>query len=492
VRRLFWTVFAAGLILSAAPFWLTRILPMQDYPQFLVFARAYRDCMDPASPFYGTYTRGFALSPLLLPILVTRAFGLVAGLESGGRVVWTLYAVGLPLASLYLLRVLGRDRWAVLLVFPLVISFWVVGGFFAFATAAPLLVLGLALGVRWLVTGSVRHGVGLAAVVAALHLWHSLAFAQLLFDFGVLWILLRAGGLRARLRALAPLVPGLGLFVAWMLTTVRGRSPATHPPTWGRLSDTAVHFFDFIAPIVPHAATRLIVLALVLVAGALFRSPRAPLPPGPFRIQSPFALLAVLAVVSYVVLPATCFGVEGISNRQPWIAALLFVFGWSLPERPRVRAALLSAVGSVGVVCLLDLSWRFAAFSRESGGASRLIDRLGPGDTLLAPIGAGSTPSFPSKPLIALELYATVRHGGLPRTSFAGYDINFIRYVGGQNPMPSLGVAWLRHPELTRFDYVMLRGPARVPVAPFSRLRLEAQDGEYRLFAVIGSKAHPQ
>ena len=47
------------------------------------------------------------------------------------------------------IRVLGRDRWCVLLVFPLIFSYWCIGGFFAFATSMPIVVLGLALSVRW-------------------------------------------------------------------------------------------------------------------------------------------------------------------------------------------------------------------------------------------------------------------------------------------------------------------------------------------------------
>jgi len=489
--RLFTLVFGALLLLAAAPFWLTRILPMQDYPHFLVFARAYGDCVDPRSPFAGTYTRGFALSPLLLPILLTRAFGAVAGLENGGRMVWTLYAVGLPLASLYLLRVLGRDRWAVLLVFPILLSYWVVGGFFAFATSAPLLVLGLALSVRWLTAPSWRYGAALAVVLSALHLWHALAFAQLLLDFGVLWLLVRCDSLKARVLALAPLVPGLGLFAAWMLATVHGRSPATRPAAWPPFSDNAVHFFDYIGPILPDVIGAVVVLAVVVAAGALARSRRV-VGRRPFRLDNPFAVLALLALVSYLVLPGTCLSVEGINNRQPWIAALLFVFGWTLPARPAARAALLALVGGAGALALVHLGGRFAAFARESGGASRLIDRLRPGDTLLAPIGPGSPASFPGKPLVAVELYATVRHGGLPNTSFAGYDINFIRYVGGKNPMPAIGAGWLGHPALKRFDYVLLRAPAPPAAGRPSPVVLAGQDGDWWLYAVCGSKAQPQ
>ncbi len=469
---------------------------MQDYPHFLVFARVYGDCRDPASPFFGTYTTGFALSPLLLPILATRGIASLSSFETGGRVLWTLYAVGLPGASLYLLRVLGRDRWAVLLVFPLVFSYWSVGGFFAFATSAPLLVLGLALGVRWLEAPTWPRGVALAAVVAALHLWHALAFAQVLFDFGVLWALARFDDGRARARALLPLAPGLALFAAWLFVTVHGRAPGSRPAAWPKFLDNAGQFFEFLGPMLPGAVGAAMILALLVASGALGRArPASGGSPARFRLANPFALLALLAALSFLVFPATCFGVEGIHNRQPWIAALLLVFAWSVPAG-RGRFALLALLAAAGAGALVFLAGRFAAFERESGGASRLIDRLQPGDTLLAPIGAGSTASFPGKPLIAVELYATVRAGGLPNTSFAGYEINFIRYVGNRNPMPAIGGAWIDHPQLARFDYVLVRGAAGMGLRGHGpagdRVRLSARDGDWSLYAVCGSRATPQ
>src|SRR3954451_23388958 len=92
-RALFFAVFALLTGLSAVPFWLTRILPMQDYPHFLLFARAFGDCRSPGSPFHGTYTTGFPLAPLVLPIVLTRAIALFSSFETAGRVIWTLYAV---------------------------------------------------------------------------------------------------------------------------------------------------------------------------------------------------------------------------------------------------------------------------------------------------------------------------------------------------------------------------------------------------------------
>lgn len=477
-------------LLAALPFWLTRLLPMQDYPHTLGLARAYLDYRDPASPFFGTYTTGFALSPLVLLFLVLRAIAAVSDLETAGRVVWTLYAVALPVTSVYLLRVLGRDPWAVLLVYPLVISYWVIGGFFAFATGAPLLVLGLAWAVRWFEAPSWRRGAALATLGCALHLWHSLVFAQLLFDVGVLWLLFRFDDVRARGRALLPLLPSLGFFAAWMLATVHGRAPGTRAAGWPPFLDNASHFFDYIGPIIPGAAGAVALFALLVGAGALGSGAARP-PAGSFRVQNPFGWLALLAALSYLCFPVNCFGVEGINNRQPWLAVLLFVFAWGLPARPAARATLLGLVGVAGALSLVHLCTRFAAFGRETAGASRLMNRLHPHDTLLAPIGAGSTTSFPGKPLVALELYASVRRGGLPNSSFAGYDIMFIRYVNDRNPMPGLGGGWIDSPALRRFDYVLLRENAAAAGARKQVLRLVEKDGDWSLFAVCGSKALP-
>ncbi len=490
-RALFFAVFGLLTGLCALPFWLTRLLPMQDYPNFLLFARVFGDCHTPGSPFFGAYTTGFPLSPLVLPLLLTRAIARFSSFETAGRVLWTLYAVGLPVASLHLLRVLRRDPWSVLLVFPLVISYWVIGGFFAFATGMPLLLLGLAVSVRWLEAPSRRRGLLLAAIVAAALLWHALIFAQLALDFGVLWCLHRAENGRARTRALAPLVPALAIFVAWMAASIQGRTPGRRPPLWPPFFDNAAHFFAYLGPL-PQAVGAMFLLALVLAVFAATRPASAPGASFAFRVKSPFTWLAIVSTAGYVLLPSTCFGVEGINNRQPYFAALLFVFGWSLPARRLPRAVLLGVVGVASALGLAHLAGRFAAFDRETAGASRLLDRVGPGQALFAPLDRVSTNSFPDKPLVGLDLYSSIRHGGLPNASFAGYAINFVRYVNDRNPMPGLSLsAWQGNPGLAQFDYVLLRAPVAPAITRDRSLRLVALEGGFALFSVCGGCAPP-
>jgi hypothetical protein len=381
----------------------------------------------------------------------------------------------------------------VLLVFPLIHSYWLVGGFFAFTTASSLVVFGLAVGLRWLAEPTTARGLALAALATATFLWHALAFAELVAAFGLLWLLWRAPSLLDRARALLPLAPALALYVIWTSVVVRGASMSKRPTTYPTIAEELPRFFEFIGPTVPGAVAGVLLLGLLVLLASAARPARHRPPPVALRARNPASWLGAFAALCFVVLPASTAGVEGINNRFPWWAAIFVVFAWS-PPRDRVpRAAALGALVAFGAGVMLHLGGLFARFDRESAGASRLIDRLGPGETLLAPVGTGSTRSFPGKPLIEVEQYATVRHGGLPNSSFAGYDLNYVVYANGKNPMPGIptaGTSWLHHRELTRFDHVLVRGPAPTS-ASGRRLVVEAVDGEWTLAGVCGSRARP-
>jgi hypothetical protein len=466
--------------LAVAPFFRTHLLPLQDYPQMLLLARAFGDATDPSSPFHGAYERGFLLAPLLLPILLLRALGAFLGLEGAGRLLWAAYVGGLVLATLRLLRVLGRARWAALLLFPIVLSYWVAGGCFAYATAAPLVVLGLSIGVEHLDVPTRGRAIALGAVACALHLWHSIALAELGLAFGVLWLLRRFPSHRARALAVAPFAPAFALFVAWLAISPRGTAGGG-ANVWPTFQESAPRFLDTIGPITPEAGGATMLFALVLAAGAAMRPASGPGEDGGYRVASPFAWVALVAA-AYFVLPTSVRGVEGIANRLPWFAALMLVFGYGLPTAPRLRPAFLAAVAVLGGFDLVALGRRFAAFDAETIGASRLLDRVGPRESVLAPLQKYATAAFPSpaRPLAGVDLYASVRHGGLPDSSFAGYPMNLVRYVDGKNPMPGIGVHLTTRAGLERFAWVLYRGDRPIgalhpSIEPF------ADDGEWHL-----------
>lgn len=480
--------FCALLILSVMPLWITTLLPFMDYPQFLGFVRTWQDIPNPTSPFHGTYVRGFSYAPTVLPLLILSGLSKFVSIEIAGKIIYSTYVVGLPLASLRLLRVLDKDPRLVFLFFPLTFSYWFNGGFFAFCTALPLLALGISEGIQWLAKPSERRGAVLALLLVAAFFWHALVFANLLQALLILWLFARVKTLKSRIILSLPVIPALGLFMVWTRTNVLQRPSGpvtiacTHKPAWVNTAE----FFQNLGMLVAESYAHVMIVGLMLLL--FFRFGSSGRIREFFHTDNPFGLLSLIAVAEAIFFPRDCVGVEGLGNRQCWIAAYFLIFALEPVKSQKLRSLALAVVISFDAIFLGHFVRLFKQFDAETIGASRLIDRILPGDTLLAP-GDGATISFPVKPLINLELYATVRRGGLPNRSFAGYDVNFIRYANGKNPMPGLGKNWANRPELTRFDWVLLPS-ARVKSLP-KRLSFVAGDHGWSLFAVCGSRKGP-
>jgi hypothetical protein len=487
---------AVALVLTAMAarvWWLSSIVPGQDYPQFLVFVRALQDHGDPASPFHGTYAISPWFVPTSLPIHLVSILSYPLGhsIERAGKVLLTAQNVALVAASLYLLHVLERPRWAVLFLFPILHSIWtVVGGFVVYATSFPILVLGWALTVQWLARLDVRAGVALGVCLCAMLLWHGVGFVSVGLSFGVLWLLWRAPSWRARLLALLPTAPSLVLCAAWQASTFGG---ANHP-VWQPVGDSVDTIFDQVGASVPHYQGRVIALGLLVGAGLV--ASRKNLGAGAsaarlWRTENPFLVLSLVYLGAYFVLPLYVGKVEGLSNRFAYPALLAYLFAWNLPAAVAPRTLVLAAVGALGVWSLEDVAERFRAFHLETRGASALMDRLGPRETLYySPPNQGYSKSFggPSnKPMRELQQYATARRGGLPNSSFAGYGVNFVKYVNG-NPMPGLFGPPSWSPTMTKFDYVLAQegqGPSD------RRFRLQEKRDGWELYGVCGSTRFP-
>jgi hypothetical protein len=491
------TVFAFTAA-AARVWWLSAIVPGMDYPQFLVFVRAAQDWADPSSPFHGTYSLGPWFMPTSLPIQLTRGLAALCGhsVETAGKVLLSAHNVGLVAASVYLLRVLGRPRWAIVLVFPLVLTRWsLVGGYVVFSTSLPLVVLGWALTVRWLDRRDAGSGGPLAACLCATHLWHGIGFLVLGLGVALLWLLWRAPSRRARVVSVAPTLPSLVLFAAWYASTFGQPSPGWAPPTWMAPSFAIGAFFEYVWASVPGYAVQGWVFVTIAVCGwvaSKMGSGAAPATaPGMWRVARPFAWVSIACLAAYFALPVQANHVEGISNRFAYPAVLASVFAWDVPGGRTARWGVLTAALGFSAYSLLDITARFRAFDEDTRGASVLIDRVGEHETLYHhPPNRGESKDFAPahKPLRELQQYASARRGGLPNSSFAGYGINYVKYVGGKNPMPGLYGPPRWGPEIQRFDYVLVR-TGQAPQDPHFQ-RVDAASG-WELYAVCGSARLP-
>jgi hypothetical protein len=228
-----------------------------------------------------------------------------------------------------------------------------------------------------------------------------------------------------------------------------------------------------------------------LALGLIFPSRLAVGSESPWRVSRPFLIVGLVYCAAYFVLPFESHA-SGFSNRFPYLAVLAFVFAWEPPGEPIRRGALLAGVLGLATWNLMDLTTRFRAFDAETRGASELFNLIGPRETLYyRPAARGFSPAFGAsgnKAMIELEQYASIRHGGLPNSSFAGYPFSYVRYVDGKNPMPGWHGAPVAGPALAQFDYLLMKS-AQVPPAS-GVWPIEHRTG-WVLYAVCGSRRFP-
>ena len=497
-----WTLVLAFTIAVLLPWWSTRILPLMDYPMFLSFVRVFQDHDNPASPFHGSYTLGLPFSPLVAPILLTAALAKLTSIETGGRLLWTFFALGLPASAWFLTRTLGLSRFNVLLVFPLVFAKWTSSGFTGFVTGLPLVLLAYALAARYLMHRSRGRGIAVGALMIVLVMWHALIVAQALLGLGILWLCWRAPNVKTRFVALWPMALPAVLLAIWFFYNFVGHGAGAGakmtPPFWPppRELFDAQKMFWAVLMLWPdsdlYAKALLVALVVGILFGArarIFAAPDAPT--GDWHVKNPMAVIALVAFVCYFALPMHAFGVAIISQRFVWFAAVFMAVAWDWPRHPIARAVAIALPVLVAARFLWEVNAHFRAFNRETVAASRFIDEIPDRSTLIAPLGSAETKAFLNKPIREVQQYATIRKGGLPTTSFAGYGINYVRYVK-RNPKPELfPYNYLRHPQLPEFDYVLLRSPSRTELTS-PRLHLERTDGDWALFTVCGSHARPR
>jgi hypothetical protein len=241
---------------------------------------------------------------------------------------------------------------------------------------------------------------------------------------------------------------------------------------------------------VPYRSTQALLLAVLVGASLVITSANLGAT-GPtarmWRIDNPFLIVSLAYLVGYFVFPISMSGVAGFSNRFVYLSELAFIFAWNLPGKRVIRGVVVALALCFSAFCLDDIAQRFRAFQGDTRGASALMDLVGPRETLYYYAGAdgGFSPAFgvPNKAMIELELFASARRGGLPNTSFAGYGYTYVRLVHG-NPMPGIHTPPSWSQEMTKFDYVLVRGEHAL-----SDRRFRLVDSKYgwELYGVCGS-----
>ncbi|HET9599499.1 MAG TPA: hypothetical protein VFP65_28245 [Anaeromyxobacteraceae bacterium] len=455
---------AAAVLLAAAaaPFWAGRFLPFLDLPQHLGLAAVVARLGDPTTAF----ARYYALDPRLTPYwgyygamaLLARALPL----ELANRLLFTAYAVGLPLAAAFALASFGRDRrWAVLTV-PLVFHTNLFFGFATFLLSLPLFLLALGLAERHLAAERARAGT--AAALAGASVLVFLFHAQSYLLLGLCVAVLLAAHAHAHARGPAwlaartwPFAPSLALFALWAW---RSFVAADHP---GAVEHTVRHRtyggpgglgarWEPWREVLARAPERLfgafndrsdawIGLALLAVftaaLAACARGAAADLPRRRFLHAHRRGLIVLALLASYLFAPMEMNGQWYINPRHLVFAALLAPLLLARPP-DGARRALLAAGAAVALAACADAGLEIRAFQAQVGPFERIAAALPPGGRVLGlPFDYGSSGPVRTWPLLHWACWQQVLAGGDVGFSFAGLPSIPVRYRPGmQAPHP--------------------------------------------------------
>ncbi|NTX13263.1 hypothetical protein FJV41_35665 [Myxococcus llanfairpwllgwyngyllgogerychwyrndrobwllllantysiliogogogochensis] len=388
-------IHIAALVLGALPLWVSRHLPMVDLPQHLYLISVLHRLDDPSTLYPQLFEARHALTPYLGYYYLVSALNWLLPLDLANRVFLTAYVVGLPLSLGFLLRSLGRPTWPALLALPFAYGDSFGWGFINYCAALPLTLLCCGFFVRALEDVPRRRGwtAALAVCLVTVLLFHVQAFGFL--ALGLPWLLLTtavpedatARGLAQRLRprvpALLGVVPGVALFLGWVVLRF-GEPPDIQPgapwkawgPTfspqnlgWKSFAQNRAELFDVLANTLRDGSDRWAMYAVGAVALAGWVA--ALVRPGPTGTQGPVARarllgLGVLALALYFLLPFDIRGyVYYLNTRYAHLAAALLV-ATAPATIPEWRLPLKWAAAACTLVLAFTLGRGFRAFSREA------------------------------------------------------------------------------------------------------------------------------
>jgi hypothetical protein len=481
-QRLGRTAYALALVLGVLPLWSARQLPMVDLPQHLALISALHRLTDTTTLYPTVFAARGELTPYLGYYHLVSLLNWLLPLELANRLFLTAVVAGLPLSLGFLLRTLGRPRWASLLALPFSYGDSFGWGFINYLASLPLAVLASGFFVRAVEDAPHRRRWALLSGVALLAtlLMHVQAF--LFLALALPWLLLTTavpGGLRARVPALLSVVPGVALFGVWGAGRLLAPAEVAEGApwkAWGPLfSEKNLAFKSFsqnvsefpvvLANQLRDGSDRWALFAVVLLwlaafAAALAGAKGTRREAGVARLR--LLGLGLLALVLYLALP---FDIRGaiyyLNTRYAHLAAALFAAALP-PLGKEARPAFLVGGAVAALLLALPLLRAFRAFDVEAAPLLRFAALTPPRPRVMGLIfntGAqGLThPVF----LHAASVPARLR-GGITNFSFALTPHSPLQYLGA--PPPTFPSEW--RPDGFRWEsmagaytHFLLRGP---------------------------------
>lgn len=385
-------LLAAAILASVLTYLRQRYHPMQDFGHHLAMAAVVADRGRPGSLYTDLYTPFDALGANSLLYTLAGNAGRLVGVGTAMRAAMVGYLAGMPLASLFALRRLGRSPWGALAAVPLAWSLVWTSGFANFVFAGPPFLLTLLAFHQLLERPTAARYVATLVGFVLTFLAHVHVFLWL----GVvtaLWTVVRlargpterTGRLRDALwtTALAATVvmPSLYLLRRWLTRSV----PTPHDAPWMLQPPAKEHsvVFRFVEDALQDMTSYLKVFSnndadlLTLLGLMALAFVCARLGNGHARRPVILEMAFASTLVSYLVLPEHTDEQAVIGSRQlciaMWVAPVFFE-----PPRGRARGWVLAAL--LGLVAFDLAAWnrQLRHYATEVAGLRRVLDAAPP------------------------------------------------------------------------------------------------------------------
>lgn len=362
--RAFTVAFWAAIAVLCCSLFLSRTLPLVDYPQHLALAGILRRMLDPSAPERQLFETNLLSYNSAFHVLVA-ALNVVMPIDAAGKVVVSLYIVLAACATLLLLRATGRPRTRAFLVVPILVGYSFAWGFinFGLGLAIQLIVLARVLDPRPKTT---RDDV-ITVVLAVLGAWTHLLGTALGYMLMLVAIVVRvqttkepfATRLGRAFRSGLPLLPAIAYCA---LVYYRQKQLAWQNFEYGAYEGNDVFAMVKIKEFASYATglqaslldAKILSVGLgLLLLGALFRDETDEPPPV-------LRWLVVASLVSYLIIPHVFWATNFVFERLTFIVVLSLVM-WAPRAKPKYEEILKLMSVSIG----LAAAGSFFTFMRE-------------------------------------------------------------------------------------------------------------------------------
>lgn len=467
--------YFAVAIVASAPAWIVQYPPLQDMPFHVAAIRVVHSFSDAAYAFRDTYDLVLFSTQYVLYYVLGSALSYVLGVKYANVALMCVYLGGTPLATRSLLRAMGKDERLTILVVPVLVNVMFTFGLLPFMLGIPIMLYGLAVALRHFERPTRRSAILLGALAVALFFSHVFTF----FLFGVGFALMFPWSrIEKWVTSAAPVAPALLLVLWWTKTSKAGqeslgalKGPLGHAPYGQAIGGASQWMLDVFKDDTDEIILIMWgLLVLVTVGLAVGQTDKAK------PAARWFALLPVLCVALYFLMPGELGPVWLFAQRFPSLALITLVPALRMPQGGR---------GWLAAAAMVALAWHtttntckhYVAFQLEEvGDIDGAIASIEPGKRTAGLIFDSGSKTMNWAPFLHYVSWVQVEKGGMVQFSYADWAHWPFHYKHGHYPPPNTATdgqtrrRWEWTPEqvpITElypyYDYVLVRGGAWNP-----------------------------